>query len=86
MGDVVPLTGLSGGRARKPRETGVEITPVGKQGTGFGATHDFPQTVRVTLIDRETGKRVGSRVLPWSEFRDAAHNVVLINIAEGVHE
>lgn len=62
---------------RSPREWGIELAPLGVDGK--------PGEVRITLIDRETGKRVGARVIPWIEFRDVARNAVLINIAEGVH-
>jgi hypothetical protein len=74
------LAGLPAGRARKPREWGIELTAIG------AATGTMAAAIRVTLIDRETGKRVGSREVPWAEFRDTAHGLVLVNIAEGVHE
>lgn len=75
-----PLSGLEMHRAglgRKPREWGIEITPIGGPPG---------QSVRITLIDRETGRRVGSRTVPWTEFRDCATGTFLTNIAEGVHE
>lgn len=78
-----PLPGLPG-QGRKPREWGVELTPLAADlpnPAGY-----FPAKVRITLIDRETGRRVGSRVLPWEEFKDSAHVATLVNIAEGVHE
>lgn len=75
-----PLAGLPAGRARKPREWGIELAAI-VDGPGGPATG-----VRVTLIDRETGKRVGARLVPWREFRDVAHGLVLVNVAEGVYE
>lgn len=74
-----PITGLPG-QGRKPREWGIELAPI-VDGPGGPATQ-----VRVTLIDRGSGKRVGSRLVPWSEFRDVARGLVLVNVAEGVHE
>jgi hypothetical protein len=65
-------------RARKPREWGVELVKLGPS--------TIPDAVRVTLIDRETGRRIGSRTLQWEEFRDVAQGLVLTNIAEGVYE
>jgi hypothetical protein len=64
---------------RAPREWGISIVPLGSPGSDDMA-------VRVTLVDRETGKRVGSRVIPWAEFRDCSTVTFLTNIAEGVHE
>lgn len=75
-----PLAGTPTPRKRSPREWGIELTPIG------ALPRDPAPSVRVTLIDRETGKRVGSRVIPWTEFRDVRHSTVLANIAEGVHE
>lgn len=71
-----PHEGLLPGQGRRPREWGIELIPVG----------EGPGRIRVTLIDRETGRRVGSREVPWAEFRDCAHVTTLVNIAEGVHE
>lgn len=73
-----PLAGMPGGRKRKPREWGIELVKLGPA--------PIPDGVRVTLLDRETGRRVGSRTIPWHEFRDVAQGLVLANIAEGVHE
>lgn len=67
------------GQGRKPREWGIEITPIG------GLPREQCEAVRITLIDRETGRRVGSRTVPWPEFRDCATGTFLSNIAEGVH-
>lgn len=75
----LPGFGNRGEPKRKPREWGIEVAPLGSPGADDMA-------VRVTLVDRDTGKRVGSRRIPWAEFRDCAAGVFLTNIAEGVHE
>lgn len=64
---------------RRPRTWGIELLPIPP-----GGIH--PKEIRLTVIDRETGQRVGSRKLPWSEFRDVARSVVLVNVDEGVAE
>lgn len=75
-----PLAGMPTPVKRGPREWGIELTAIG------AAIGTMAAEVRVTLIDRETGKRVGTRTVPWAEFRDVAHGLVLINVAEGVYE
>lgn len=75
-----PLAGMPTPVKRGPREWGIELTAIG------AATGTVADEVRVTLVDRETGKRVGTRTVPWAEFRDVAQGMVLVNIAEGVHE
>lgn len=67
---------------RAPREWGIELIPIG----GSDPHSNDPDAVRVRLIDRETGRHVGARTMPWSWFRDVARTSILVNIAEGVHE
>lgn len=83
MTDELPLQmppGLVAPR-RLPRVWGISLEPV-----AAAANDGFPGDVRVTLIDRETGRRVGARMLPWEEFRVSATQLVLVNISEGVWE
>lgn len=63
---------------KEPREWGIELVP------NDGAP---PSSVRVWLIDRETGQRIGSRSVPWEWFRGiATGETITINVANGVHE
>ena len=54
---------------RGPERWRVEIT-------GLGG--DPADRVRVTLIDAETGKRVGANELPFAWLRDVAHGGVAL--------
>lgn len=74
------LPGMDAGAPpkRRPRTWGIEICPVPMDGAYP------PSTVRLTLIDQETGRRVGAKDCPWDWFRDCARGTVLVQIAEGV--
>lgn len=79
MSDELPLGDRPTPGRRLPRSWGIEISPIGAPGADDMA-------VRITLIDRETGKRLGARLIPWAEFRDCAGGTFLTNIGEGVWE
>jgi hypothetical protein len=74
-----PLAGMPTPRGRE--RYGIEI--VGLGAAGNGAPH--VESVRVTLIDHETGKRVGACVMPFEWLRDVAQGgTCLANIRPGV--
>lgn len=73
------LAGLPREMVRKPHEWRVEIVPVGEMG-------QYPTTLRVRLVDADTGRQIGAREVPWEWFRDCAHGQITISIAEGVYQ
>jgi len=74
------LPGMTAGTPkRRPRTWAVEIAPVGQT-----LAPAKPTSVRVTLIDQETGRRIGAKNCPWEWFRDCATGTVLVQIDEGV--
>jgi hypothetical protein len=63
----------------KPKQIGIEFLRLGD-------VH-APDAIRVRLVDRETGKHLGSKVVPWDEIRDMAWaEIVLVNVDMGVFE
>lgn len=75
-----PIPGFGNGLEpkRAPREWGIELISV-EPGTP-------KHSVRVRLINRETGQHVGERTVPWSWFRDCGQTMISVNVAEGVWE
>jgi len=68
--------------SRRPRKWGIELSPLPFETTGVLTPH----AIQITLIDRETGKRLGRRRVSWEEFRGVTAGLVLINVEEGVWE
>lgn len=64
----------------RPKQVGIEFTRLGSGPT--------PDAIRVRLVDRETAKQIGSKVVPWFEFSEISQQgaLVLLNIDIGVHE